>query len=137
MKVEISDDMGNLLLATRSLYVMSYRENSPIWCVQKLFKMSLYSHSNNRRDFLSMIYYVFHIFTCHPIKRFSILPLELRKEISDLSKMCTIKIRKFSLHYIQRTLWLHHTSWSHCQLEDLRIISDLTFLKFISLLFIA
>ena len=56
-------------------------------------------NSNIRTDFLSMIYYVLHIFTCHPIKRISVLPLELRKK-DDFSRMCTKEMGKFSLHYI-------------------------------------
>ena len=40
-----------------------------------------------------------YIFTCHPIKRISVLPLELRKQ-DDFSRMCTKEMEKFSLHYI-------------------------------------
>ena len=127
MKIEISDDIGYLPLATRSLCVMLCRENSAIWCVQKLLKMQLFSIHNNRTDFFSMIYYVF-IFTFHPIKRISVLPLELKKDIILIK--CIQKKWKILPA-------LHHTSWSHCQLEDLHTISDLNFNKFISLLFIA
>ena len=74
-------------------------------------------YSNIRTDFLSMIYYVLHIFTCHPIKRISFLPLELKKEM--ILVKCAQK--KWVLPA------LHHTAWSHCQFEDLHTISDLNF----------
>ena len=86
-------------MATRSLYVMSYRENSPIWCVQKLFKISLFPHSNNRTDFFvhDVLWLPYVYMFSHKKNLWSTIRIEKRE---DFSQMCTKEMGKFSLYYI-------------------------------------
>ena len=93
-------------------------------CTQNTQFFFFFSRSDDRTDFLSMVYYVQPIFTS--IKSIFVRPTVLRKE--------TIWVK-----YVQKEwescpfLWLH-TSWSHCQWEDLHIISDLNFQMLITFL---